>query len=151
MLCQIFILLLSVILYLLRIFCFCFLLRILNDQRTLVSLIGSVFEPWWTSLTVTEFPFSVSLGLFLYLIELGISLDFNYLYVFLPKSEDFKTWHNPFFCCLSLKKKYFGHAHEACGIFDQELNPCPLQWKGRVLTTGPPGKSLFLYLSFRII
>ena len=107
MLCQIFILLLSVILYLLRIFCFCFLLRILNDQRTLVSLIGSVFEPWWTSLTVTEFPFSVSLGLFLYLIELGISLDFNYLYVFLPKSEDFKTWHNPFFCCLSLKKKIF--------------------------------------------
>ena len=102
--CQIiFLLLLCVILCLLR--SFCFLLRILNDQRTLASLTGSVFELWWTSLTVTEFPLSVSLGLFLYLIELGISLDFNDLYVFLPKSEDFKTWHNPFFCCLSFFKK----------------------------------------------
>ena len=25
---------------------------------------------------------------------------------------------------------------------DQGLNPCPLKWKHRVLTTGPPGKSL---------
>ena len=25
---------------------------------------------------------------------------------------------------------------------DQGLNPCPLQWKHRALTTGPPGKSL---------
>ena len=24
---------------------------------------------------------------------------------------------------------------------DQGSNPCPLQWKHRVLTTGPPGKS----------
>ena len=23
----------------------------------------------------------------------------------------------------------------------RELNPCPLQWKHRILTTGPPGKS----------
>ena len=32
----------------------------------------------------------------------------------------------------------------ACGISvpDQGRNPCPLQWKCRVLTTGPPGKSL---------
>ena len=32
----------------------------------------------------------------------------------------------------------------ACGIFsfpNQELNPCPLQWKPRILTTGRPGKS----------
>ena len=33
---------------------------------------------------------------------------------------------------------------------DQGLNPCPVQWKHGVLTTGPPGKSstiLFLRLA----
>ena len=28
---------------------------------------------------------------------------------------------------------------------DQGLNPCPLYWKGRVLTAGQPGKSLLLF------
>lgn len=127
MLCQIIVTLLSsVIIYLLRIFCFCFLLRILNDQKTLASLIGSVFEPWWTSLTVTEFPLSVSLGLFLYLIELGISLDFNYLYVFLPKSEDFKTWHNPFICCLSfLKNSILAMPMKHVGSLTRSWTPAP--------------------------
>ena len=38
----------------------------------------------------------------------------------------------------------FGHAPRHVGSLfpDQGLNLCPLQWKRRVLTTGPPGKSL---------
>ena len=40
----------------------------------------------------------------------------------------------------------------ACGILvpNQGSNPCPLQWKRRVLTTGPPGKSqqVILLLDF---
>ena len=32
------------------------------------------------------------------------------------------------------------------GLWDQGLNPCPLHWKHRVLTTGPPGKSLMFHL-----
>ena len=35
---------------------------------------------------------------------------------------------------------FFGHT-AACGI-NQHSNPCLLHWKPRVLTTGPPGKSL---------
>ena len=31
-------------------------------------------------------------------------------------------------------------------FLDQGSNPCPLQWKCRVLTTGPPGKSPSLFL-----
>ena len=32
--------------------------------------------------------------------------------------------------------------HVGCQFPDQGLNPYPLQWKCRVLTTGPPGNSL---------
>ena len=37
----------------------------------------------------------------------------------------------------------FCHAMQHLGSFfpDQGLNPCPLHWKHRVITTGPPGKS----------
>ena len=31
-------------------------------------------------------------------------------------------------------------------FIDQESNPCPLYWKGGVLTTGPPGKSSITFL-----
>ena len=35
----------------------------------------------------------------------------------------------------------------ACGIFlKQGLNPCPLRWQNRFLTTGPPGKPLDVLL-----
>ena len=37
---------------------------------------------------------------------------------------------------------FFFFGHKAYGIFpDQGLNSCPLCWKCRILTTGPPGKS----------
>ena len=38
--------------------------------------------------------------------------------------------------------------HTMCGILgpDQELNPHPLHWKHRVLTTRPPGKSLIIII-----
>ena len=40
---------------------------------------------------------------------------------------------------------FFFPGHKAYGIFpDQGLNSCPLCWKRRILTTGPPGKSLKL-------
>ena len=43
--------------------------------------------------------------------------------------------------------------HVACGIIvpQQGLNPYPLQWKHRVLTTGQPGKSLNLYFQTRAL
>ena len=39
---------------------------------------------------------------------------------------------------------FFWPCSTACGILvpNQGSNPCPLQWKPRVLTTGPTGKSL---------
>ena len=48
--------------------------------------------------------------------------------------------HKHFFCCSFLS--LFGLA--ACGILIPQLesNPRPLHWKLRVLTTGPPGRSL---------
>ena len=41
----------------------------------------------------------------------------------------------------------------ACGTWfpDQGLNPGPLHWEGRVLVTGPPGKSLTWILCFASI
>ena len=38
---------------------------------------------------------------------------------------------------------FFGRAagHAGSSFPDQGWNPCPLQWKHRILTTGPPGKS----------
>ena len=41
---------------------------------------------------------------------------------------------------------YWQLHHTACGILvpDQVSNPCPLQWKHRILTTGQPGKSLIM-------
>ena len=38
---------------------------------------------------------------------------------------------------------FFGHTAQHAGseFPNQRLNPCPLQWKCGVLTTGPPGKS----------
>ena len=54
------------------------------------------------------------------------------------------------FVCL-----FFGRAtqHARSQFPDQGLNPCPLQWKLRVSTTGPPGKSelSFVYLHFQIL
>ena len=46
--------------------------------------------------------------------------------------------------CISLRLHlFFFFCHAACKMFpDQGSNSCPLQWKGRVLTTGPPGKCL---------
>ena len=47
-------------------------------------------------------------------------------------------------CCIStLFLKNFRHAMKQAGsqFPDQKLNLCPLPWKCRVLTTGPPGKS----------
>ena len=43
---------------------------------------------------------------------------------------------------------FFGYATQHVGYYflDQGLNPCFLHWKHRVLTSGPPGKSL-KYLS----
>ena len=39
---------------------------------------------------------------------------------------------------------FFCHATWLAGFYfsDQRRNSCPLQWKHRILTTGPPGKSL---------
>ena len=44
--------------------------------------------------------------------------------------------------CLSSSLFFFWLYHLACGNFfpEQGLNPWPLHWKHRVLTTGPPGK-----------
>jgi len=48
---------------------------------------------------------------------------------------------------------FFLQYHMACGTFpDQGLNPCPLQWKCRVLNTGPPGKpTVSLTLKFKML
>ena len=48
---------------------------------------------------------------------------------------------------------FFFLCHVACGsqFPDQEWNPCPLQWKRGVLTTGPPGKSLSIFYSVTIL
>ena len=45
--------------------------------------------------------------------------------------------------CITFFKKFSWLSHMACGMLvpQQELNPCPLHWKHRVLTTGLPGKS----------
>ena len=47
----------------------------------------------------------------------------------------------PYFLC-------FGHAawHVGSQFSNQVLNPGPLQWKSRILTTRPPGKSFFPFL-----
>ena len=48
------------------------------------------------------------------------------------------------FCFLIFKNFLFIYGHAStCGILvpNQELNPHPLLWKPRVLTTGPPEKS----------
>ena len=47
----------------------------------------------------------------------------------------------------SLLLLFLAPAHSRWDKFpDQESNPCLLQWKHGVLTTGPPRKSLFLLL-----
>ena len=48
---------------------------------------------------------------------------------------------------------FFFQYHVACGTFpDQGPHPCPLQWKRRVLNTGPPGKPMVsLILKFKLI
>ena len=59
------------------------------------------------------------------------------------------TWltPTPSFCPFKKKKKIiyfsFGHAAQRAKSYfpNQGLNLCPLQWKLKVLTTGPPGKS----------
>ena len=71
-----------------------------------------------------------------------------------------------FGCHLSIRspisdlKKYFivlilisWLCHTMCGILgpDQELNPHPLHWKHRVLTPGPPGKSLIIIIFLIIV
>ena len=49
-----------------------------------------------------------------------------------------------FFIFIFYLKNYFGltACHVGSWFPDQGLNPCPLQWKLRVLTTVPPGKFL---------
>ena len=44
----------------------------------------------------------------------------------------------------------FGCCREACGILVPQpgINPCPLHWEHRVLTTGQPGKSREQFLWF---
>ena len=39
--------------------------------------------------------------------------------------------------------------HEESQFLDQRLNLCPLQWKPRVLTNEPPGKSLCFFVQAR--
>ena len=39
---------------------------------------------------------------------------------------------------------FFSRRFAACGFFGQGLNPGPWQWKCPVLTSGPPGNSLFV-------
>jgi len=59
-----------------------------------------------------------------------------------------KKFPKRFVCCIGCYFLSFflsfggGGPHlEACGEFlDQGWNPCPLQWKHAILTTGPPGK-----------
>ena len=65
--------------------------------------------------------------------------------------EDFNVLLYTLLCCFnsSMSMYYLFFflfswlSHMACGMLvsQQELNPCPLHWKHRVLTTGLPGKS----------
>ena len=41
--------------------------------------------------------------------------------------------------------------HAGSQFPDQGSNPCPLHWENRVLTTGPPGKSLVSLLTWVIV
>ena len=45
---------------------------------------------------------------------------------------------------------FFGHAVQPVGS-NQGSNPCPLQWKCSVLTTGPPGMFLWLILCLKTV
>ena len=50
------------------------------------------------------------------------------------------------FYFLCIRKKFFCRYHLASRKFPgQGLRPCPLQCKDGILTTGPPGSSLFLF------
>ena len=49
------------------------------------------------------------------------------------------------FCCSCLSLLFLTTPHSMWNFPDQGWNPRPLQWKGRVLTTGPQGKSWSLY------
>ena len=51
------------------------------------------------------------------------------------------TWHSPDLWKCSLQGM---RALVFLNFPNQESNLCPLHWKGGVLTTGPPGKSLDL-------
>ena len=55
----------------------------------------------------------------------------------------FPAWVCLFKKIIYLFKFIFGHTarHAGSQFPDQGSNLCPLQWKRRVLTTGPPGKS----------
>ena len=76
---------------------------------------------------------------------------FNYYYIvkMFKHTQNQSDWHNELACTHHLEMTmifyffFFGHAMQHMGsqFPDQGSNPCLLQWKLRVLTNGPPGKS----------
>ena len=75
----------------------------------------------------------------------------NQQYLGVGKGVDWKDGAGPF---LFVFPFFFGYTlwHAGSQFPDQGSNPRPLQWNCRVLTTGPPGKSLhsyFLMLGFQ--
>ena len=111
---------------------------------------------WWTSAHVLTCHLCIFFG------KVFVQLICSFFFFLVPflLGHDFFL-HVPCVCfCFC-----FLPCHMACEILvpqpgDQVSNPCPLQWKHGVLTTGPPGKSLicsflnwvvsFLTVVFRI-
>ena len=95
-----------------------------------------------------------------HILLVGIQIDIATLENSVPLSNKAKDGHTLWFQPFSpyvLNKNTFicffgGPRRAACGILvpDQRSNLCPLQWKRRVFTTEPPGKSLYSYVDQNI-
>ena len=61
-------------------------------------------------------------------------------------------WVVKLYISFFLIANFWGAAHAPCGILIPQpgLNPHPLEWEHGILTTGPPGKSLQLYVSILV-
>ena len=79
-----------------------------------------------------------------------ISLPLNSEYVSHSLASQF-IWQFflPSFCLFGFF--FLATPHSMWGSSNQRWNPCPLQWKHRVLTTGPPGNSPSFFVSLKTL
>ena len=105
----------------------------------IITVLSTVFfmlyitSPWLTYFITVSFYLLIP---FTYFAQVSFPSDNHLFALCICKSVSFFFFN---FLAAWRVRSYFSN---------QGSNPCPLHWKHRVLTTGPPGKSLFPFFLF---